>query len=74
MTQVYYTERLLPIYAKEIHDCRMQDRLCIFQEDNNPSDGTRSAINIARSYKEVNWIETLIHPPQFPDLNSTEGV
>jgi hypothetical protein len=74
MTQIYYTKRLLLIYAEEIHDCRMQDRSCIFQEDNNLSHGTRSAINIVWSYKEVNWIQTLIHSSQSPDLNSNKEV
>ncbi len=74
MTQIYYTKRLLLIYAKEIHDCRMQDRSCIFQEDNDSSHDTRSAINIVQSYKKVNWIETLIHFSQSSDLNSSEEV
>lgn len=74
MTQVYYTERLLPVYVREIHDCRiMDDRYCILQEDNDPSHGTRSEINVARTFKAVNWLSTLTHPPQSPDLNPAEG-
>lgn len=74
MTQVYYTERLLPMYVDELQQCRMHDRYCLLQEDNDPSHGTRSTDNIVRSFKAVNWIETLIHPPQSPDLNPSEGV
>ena len=75
MRQVYYTEWLLPIYVNEIHDCRPQHgRSCIFQEDNDPSHGTKSKDNIVRRFKANNWVETLIHPPQSPDLNPTEGV
>lgn len=75
MTQAYYTQRLLPVYIKEIHECRVSfDRSCIFQEHNDPSHGTRSADNIVCRCKSVNWIDTLIHPPQSPDLNSSEGV
>ena len=36
----------------EIHECQiMHDRLCILQEDNDPSHGTRSAHNVERRYK-----------------------
>jgi hypothetical protein len=52
MTQIYYTDRLLSIYVKEIHECRLfHDRSCILQEDNDSSHGTRSADNIVRRYK-----------------------
>ena len=55
MTQAYYTKRLLPIYVEEIHRCRVSsDRACIFQEDNDPSHDTRSAVNIVRQFKEAN--------------------
>ena len=75
MTQAYFTERLLPGYMTEIHECRVfHDRFCIFQEDNDPSHGTRSTDNIVRRIKAASWIETLNHPPQSPDLNPTEGV
>ena len=41
MTQVYYTARLLPVYAHEIHQHRIQYGYdCIFQQDNDPSHGT----------------------------------
>ncbi len=62
MTQVYYVKRLLFIYAKEIYECRIcHDRVCIFQKDNNSSHDTRSLINVIRSYKEIEWFNTLIY-------------
>lgn len=65
----------MPVYVNEIHECRvLYDRLCIFQEDNDCSHHTRSTDNIVRTFKTVNWIKTLIHPPQSPDLNPSEGV
>lgn len=63
------------MYAKEISDARLiHDRTGILQEDNDNSHGTRLKDNIVVQYKEANWIPTLIHPPQSPDLNPIEGV
>ena len=77
MTQLYYVERLLPIYADEIHACRLRPddpSYCIFQEDNDPSHGTRSKNNVVVRFKTSNWLATMYHPPQSPDLNPMEGV
>lgn len=75
ITQIYYAKRLLSVYTKEIHECRVfHDRVCILQEDNDSSHDTRSTDNIVRHYKTVNWIETLLHPPQSSDLNPSEGI
>jgi hypothetical protein len=73
MTQIYYTERLLFVYAQEIHECRMNDRFCILQEDNDSSHDTRSQINVVRSYKADNWFTTLIHSSQSSDLDSSKN-
>ncbi len=55
MTQIYYTKRLLFVYAKEIHECRVfHVRACIFQEDNDSSHGTRSLDNVARKHEADN--------------------
>jgi transposase len=68
----YYTSRLLPLYAKEINEARvLYGRMGILQEDNDNSHGTRSA---DKRFKKANWIDTLIHPPQSPDLNPSEAV
>jgi replicative DNA helicase len=46
----------------------------MLQEDNDSSHGTRSRDNVARRYKDINWIDTLLHPAQSPDLNPIEAV
>jgi hypothetical protein len=54
MTQIYYAKRLLSVYTKEIHECRVfQDRVCILQEGNDSSHDTRSTDNIVLHYKTV---------------------
>lgn len=74
MTQAYYTERLLPVYAKEINDaCVFASRRGILQEDNDNSHETRSNDNVVKNFKDANWIETLIHPPQSPNLNPSKA-
>lgn len=75
MTQAYYTNRLLPVYARYIHEARVyHDRRGILQEDNDNSHGTRSKDNIVKRFKQMNWMKTLSHPPQSPDLNPSEAV
>jgi DDE superfamily endonuclease len=75
MTQKYYTERLLPIYIKVIQEARIiHNRDTILQEDNDPSHGIRSELNVAKQLKDSNWITALIHPAQSPDLNPIEAV
>ncbi|KAF2187147.1 hypothetical protein K469DRAFT_487579, partial [Zopfia rhizophila CBS 207.26] len=44
------------------------------QEDNDPSHGTRSTGNVAWVEKLKNWILTIEHPAQSPDLNPIEGL
>lgn len=41
MTMTYYVKRLLPVYAKYIHETRLNVMNCILQEDNDSSHGTR---------------------------------
>ena len=45
----------------------------LFQEDGDPSHGKKKR-GMAQVYLDSNWIPTLVHPPQSPDLNPTEGV
>ena len=74
-TQAYCTERLLPVYARLINEARLyEDRMCILQEDNDPSHGTRLKYNVVTRFKAVNWIDMLLHPPQSPDLSLSEAV
>jgi hypothetical protein len=55
MTQKYYTERLLPVYIKAIQEAQVvysQD--IILQEDNDPSYGIKSELNVAKQLKDSN--------------------
>jgi hypothetical protein len=73
MTQIYYTERLLSVYANLINENRVfRDRYCLLQEDNDNSHDTRSKDNVVVRFKAANWISTLSHSPQSPDLNPSE--
>jgi len=75
MTQAYYTSRLLPVYAEEINRHRIQEGLgCIFQQDNDPSHGTKSYDNLPKRLLIQNWITTYLHPAQSPDLNPIEAI
>ena len=75
MTQKYYTERLLPVYIKAVQEARIsRDQDAILQEDNDPSHGTRSELNVARQLKDSNWVTVLVHPAQSPDLNPMEAI
>ena len=74
MTQVYYTARLLPLYVAEMQSHRIQHGLdCMFQQDNDPSHGTRSYDNLPKRFLNRNWIAVLVHPPQSPDLSPIEA-
>ncbi|RDL42414.1 uncharacterized protein BP5553_02393 [Venustampulla echinocandica] len=78
MTQKYYTETLLPVHAKALHQARLvrpngELKRWLFQEDGDPSHGKKKR-GMAQVYLDSNWIPTLVHPPQSPDLNPTEEV
>jgi hypothetical protein len=77
MTQKYYTETLLPVYVKALHQAHLQPngelKPWLFQEDGDPSHRKKKR-GMAQVYLESNWIPTLHHPAQSPDLNPTEGV
>ena len=75
MTQLFYTKKILPSHLAEMQEVeRKTGQKCILQEDNDPSHGTRSAVNYARAYKQRHNIQTLEHPAQSPDLNPMEAV
>jgi hypothetical protein len=78
MTQEYYTEHILLSYIDAVQQARIgatiEQREWLLQEDNDPSHGTKSFNNVSRKLKDVNWIRTLLHPGQSPDLNPQEGV
>jgi hypothetical protein len=75
MTQEYYYNNVLPVYVNAIQHIRVTEGKDItLQEDNDPSHGTRSIDNICVNYKAKNWINTLFHPGNSPDLGPIEGV
>jgi transposase len=75
MTQEYYCENVLPVYIKAIQDLRInQGKNITLQEDNDGSHGTRSTDNICHNLKASNWINTLFHPGNSPDLGPIEGI
>jgi hypothetical protein len=77
MSQKYYVERLLPVYCNALQKLRAEGGSCptdwLLQEDGDPSHGIRKH-GLASMYKEANWIPSIVHPPQSPDLNPIEGV
>jgi len=74
MTQKHYTERLLPIYINAIQKARLQDpQNWLLQEDNDPSHGTKKE-GLAERLKKSNWIDSLVHPAQSPDLNPMKNI
>lgn len=77
MTQLYYTERLLPVYINALQKLRIQElgfnSPWLFQEDGDPSHG-KKRVGLAQKLKEANWVDSLSHPAQSPDLNPMEAV
>jgi transposase len=49
-------------------------RKFLFQEDNDPSHGTRSTNNVAAQQKLASGIFVLYHPAQSPDFNPMEAI
>lgn len=76
ITQKYYTNHILPMYIKWIHEARMRDssREWRLQEDGDPSHGTKSKDNVAETLRQAMWIDVIVHPAQSPDLNPIEGI
>jgi hypothetical protein len=75
MTLRYYHDTVLPVYLNAIQQKRLETGLDYYlQEDNDPSHGTRGPSNIAKDLKERNWIVSIVHPAQSPDLNPIEGI
>jgi hypothetical protein len=75
MIQIYYTDKLLSVYANLFKKTRIyHDRRDILQEDNDNSHRTRFKDNIVIRCKQVNWLETLSHSSQSPDLNPCKDV
>jgi hypothetical protein len=76
MTQLYYTEHILPHYINAIHNARCycdEQVYWLLMEDGDPSHGMKKR-GVACELKDVNWITNLKHPAQSPDLNPMEGI
>jgi hypothetical protein len=77
MTQDYYSKRLLPVYIEAVQRARVfHGRDPILQEDNDPSHNTSFSkpYGKAQTLRRDNWIVSLVHPPNSPDLNPIEAI
>ena len=82
MTMEYYTKHQLPDYCERVNWLRIMYGRGIPQEDGDSSHGkirskedeAAGVENIATQLKNDNWIETLEHPAQSPDLNPIEAI
>ena len=82
MTMEYYTNHQLPDYCERVNWLRLMYGRGILQEDSDTSHGIirskedkeAGTENIATQLKNDNWIETLDHPAQSPDLNPIEAI
>lgn len=76
MTELYYTERLLPVYCKAVNQLRSQYSKSgapwQLMEDNDSSHGHGSE-GIATQYKQSHNVTTMWHPGNSPDLNPIEA-
>ena len=75
MNQVFYAEYILSHHIKHIKwlEAKKKNKFW-FQEDNDPSHGTRSENNVAARAKRNAHIKILLHPAQLPDLNPIESI
>jgi hypothetical protein len=75
MTQKFYTENVLPHHIEHIHWLEHHHgHQFYFQEDNDPSHGTRSKNNLAAQAKRDAHLCIVLHPAQSPDLNPIESI
>ena len=82
MTMEYYTKHQLLDYCERVNWLRIMCERGIPQEDGDSShekirskeDEAVGVENIATQLKNDNWIETLEHPAQSPDLNPIEAI
>ena len=79
MTQAYYVEKILSGLIEQIQElrCTLPEHGgdTILQEDNDPSHGKRSGLGgAANKLRTANWIYTLRHPAQSPDLSPIEAL
>ena len=74
MRQIYYTEKVLPVYIKAMGSLRLQyNGDWWLQEDGDLSHGMRGS-GLAQALREDNWVTNHKHPAQSPDLNPQEAI
>jgi hypothetical protein len=75
MTQEFYAREVLPSHIEHMKWLQEHyDHEFFFQEDNDPSHGTRSIDNAPRRVKNASGLTLLTHPAQSPDLNPIESI
>jgi hypothetical protein len=75
MTQKFYAEVVLLKHLEELERLKQRHgQKFWFQEDNDPSHGTRSKNNVPKRLKDASHVLILVHPAQSPDLNPIEGI
>jgi hypothetical protein len=75
MSQQFYADKVLPAHIAKIKELEKKYRhKMLFQEDNDPSHGTRSRNNVSRQAKLDAQVQLHWHPAQSPDLNPIEGI
>jgi hypothetical protein len=75
MNQPIYCAEVLPHHIQQIQWLQKRHKhQFIFQEDNDPSHGTRNPDSLPARLKGNAHIKTLIHPAQSPDLNPIESI
>jgi hypothetical protein len=75
MSQIFYTEHILPHHIKHIQRVEaLQGHKFLFQEDGDPSHGKRSQDNVAARLKADSDLQLFAHPAQSPDLNPIESI
>jgi hypothetical protein len=75
MTQQFYKDNVLPLHINHIK--QLEQRLgheIYFQEDNDPSHGTRSTNNVCAQLKRASYLVGLAHLAQSLDLNPIEAI
>jgi hypothetical protein len=75
MTQEFYAKEVLPGHIEHFQWLQSHyQHEFFFQEDNDPSHGTRSVHNEPQHVKQASEIRSFIHPAQSPDFNPVEGI
>jgi transposase len=70
-----YSAEVLPYHIKHLQWLQAkQKHIYWFQEDNDPSHGTKNPMSLPARLKIDSDLKCLTHPPQSPDLNPIEAI